>query len=287
MKRKPFCSPQHQTRKGNRERKENDNSDNGSLTPPLPQVGDCLSARWSQWQKIGADLWVVAVLHKGYHFPFEYSSPPHSPYPISFESHHLKSQESLPLAREVTEMIDKDALKEVLTWIWSFTVEKITGNWRPVVDMSPLNKFIQQTKFKMETTILFIAAVGKGDFLASIDLKDAYLQVSVHLMSRQFLRFVLEDRVSHFKVLCFGLSMVQLFLRALQAVLVWVHSSRIHLLRYLDNWLLLASTADLNCHISQVISLFHNLGVVIILVRALHGQHYGEMHTEEEHSLTS
>ena len=42
--------------------------------------------------------------------------------------------------------------------------------------------------------------------MASIGLKEAYLQVPVHPASRHFLRFVFRDQVYQFKALCFGLS---------------------------------------------------------------------------------
>ena len=45
---------------------------------------------------------------------------------------------------------------------------------RPVIDLSHLNEFIRQTPFKMETVASVLLSVREGDFLASMDLKDAY-----------------------------------------------------------------------------------------------------------------
>ena len=87
-----------------------------------------------------------------------------------------------------------------------FLVEKTTGGWRPVIDLSTLNTFVRQTPFKMETIASVLNAVRKDDLLPSLDLKDAYFQVPVHPSSRKFLRFVSEGTVYQFKVLCFGLS---------------------------------------------------------------------------------
>ena len=58
-------------------------------------------------------------------------------------------------------------------------VEKSSGVWRPVIDLSPLNEFVHQTPFRMETPNSVLMAVRKNDFLASIDLKDAYFQIPV------------------------------------------------------------------------------------------------------------
>ena len=53
-------------------------------------------------------------------------------------------------------MLEKDALEVVENpspgfYSRIFLVEKASGGWRPVIDLSPLNAFVQQTKFKMET----------------------------------------------------------------------------------------------------------------------------------------
>ena len=116
-----------------------------------------------------------------------------------------------------------------------FLVEKSSDGWRPVIDLSPLNEFIQQTPFRMETPNSVLLAVRKNDFLASIDLKDACFQIPVHPSSRK-LRFVSNDTVYQFKALCFGLSTApQVFTRVFTPVSSWAHARGVRLLRYLDN----------------------------------------------------
>ena len=87
-----------------------------------------------------------------------------------------------------------------------FLVEKATGGWRPVIDLSHLNDFVQLTPFKMETVASVLLSVREGDFLASLDLKDAYFQIPIHGSSRKLLRFMSKGTVYQFKALCFGLS---------------------------------------------------------------------------------
>ena len=55
-----------------------------------------------------------------------------------------------------------------------FLVEKASGGWRSVINPSPLNKFIHQTLFKMETVTLVPNCIRKSNFMVSIDLKDVY-----------------------------------------------------------------------------------------------------------------
>ena len=115
-----------------------------------------------------------------------------------------------------------------------FLVEKATGGWRPLIDLSHLNDFVQLTPFKMETVASVLLSVREGDFLASLDLKDAYFQIPIHGSSRKLLRFMSEGTVYQFKALCFGLSTApQVFTRVFAAVSAWAHARGIRLLRYL------------------------------------------------------
>ena len=89
-------------------------------------------------------------------------------------------------------MLAKGALEIVLDpgpgfYSRLFLVEKATGGWRPVIDLPPLNGFVRQTPFKMETAASVLLSVRDGDFLASVDLKDAYFQIPVHRSSRKLL----------------------------------------------------------------------------------------------------
>ena len=95
---------------------------------------------------------------------------------------------------------------------------------KPVIDFSHLNEFVQETPFKMETVASVLLSVREGDFLASIDLKDAYFQIPVHQSSRKLLRFLSKGTVYQFKALCFGLSTaLQVFTMVFAAVSAWAH----------------------------------------------------------------
>ena len=106
-----------------------------------------------------------------------------------------------------------------------FLVEKASGGWRPVIDLSPLIGFLIHTRFQMETMATVLTSIRKGDFMASIDLSDAYFQVPIHKDSRKFLRFSLGGAVYQFKVLCFGLATApQVFTRVFSLVSTWAHA---------------------------------------------------------------
>ena len=82
--------------------------------------------------------------------------------------------------------------------------------------------------------------------MVSIDLKDAYLQIPIHPASRRFLRFTAGGRTWQFRVLCFCLSTApQVFTRVMAPVLGFLHQLGVRMLRYLDDWLILASGGSL------------------------------------------
>ena len=60
-----------------------------------------------------------------------------------------------------------------------FVVWKTSGSWRPVIDLSHLIRFVDVSPFRMGTIQSVLLSVRKGDWMDSIDLMEAYLQVPV------------------------------------------------------------------------------------------------------------
>ena len=167
-------------------------------------------------------------------------------------------------------MLSKDVLEIVFDlspgfYNRLFLVEKVTGDWRPVIDLSHLNEFVLQTPFRMEAVASVLLSIQEGDFLASIDLKDAYFQIPIHQSSRKLLRFLSRGIVYQFKALCFGLSTdPQVFTRVFAAVSAWAHTHGISLLRYLDDWLVLdSSETEAKKNVQDLLSVCRSLGVLI------------------------
>ena len=125
------------------------------VTLPV-RVGCYLAQHWRQCQAVGAETWVVTVLRDGYRVPFKDSPPPLSRTPVSFPTYRAGSPRAQALRQEVEGMLAKGALeiaRDPGPGFYSrlFLVEKATGGWRPVIDLSHLNDFVQLTPFKMET----------------------------------------------------------------------------------------------------------------------------------------
>ena len=233
------------------------------------KVGGCLAPHWRRWQAIGAESWVVTVLWNGNRVPFTDSLPHLSRTAVSFPTYRAGSPQSQALQQEVEGMLAKGTLKITRDpgpgfYGRLFLVEKASGGWQPVIDLSHLNEFVQLTRFKMETVTSVLLSVREGDFLASLDLKDAYFQIPIHPSSRKLLRLTSEGQFTSSEP-CFELSTApQVFTRVFAAVSAWAHSHGIRLLRYLDDWLVLASSErKANQAIQSLLSLCRTLGIVI------------------------
>ena len=213
---------------------------------------------------------MVTFLRDGYRVRFLDSPPPLSRTPVSFPTYQAGFPRAQALGQEIEGMLAKGALeiaRDPGPGFYSrlFLVEKASGGWRPVIDLSHLNKFVQLTPFKMETVASVLLSVREGDFLASLDLKDAYFQIPIHQSSKKLLRFTSEGTVYQFQSLSFRLSTVpQVFTRVFAVVSVWAHSHGIRLLCYLDDWLGLSSSErEAKQAVQSLLSLCHTLGIVI------------------------
>ena len=138
----------------------------------------------------------MEVLRVWYRIPF-LSSPPLSPVPVPMPSYNPFSTRGVALEEVTLGLIAKGAVELAPLpspgfYSRLFVMWKTSGSWRPVIDLSHLNRFVDVSHFQMETIQSVLLSVRQGDWMASIDLREAYLQVPVHPESRPFLRFVLK-----------------------------------------------------------------------------------------------
>ena len=150
---------------------------------------------------MGAEVWVVEGLREGYRISF-LKSPPLAQRPMGFGTYWTGSVRAEALETEVQQLLNKGAIELAPGgpgfYSRLFVVPKATGGFRPVLDLSILNTFVQKTYFRMETVRSVLDSVRQDDWMVSLDLQDAYFQVPVHQDSRKFLRFLWRDQVFQF-----------------------------------------------------------------------------------------
>ena len=143
-----------------------------------------------------------------------------------------------------------------------FLVAKCSGGKRPVINLRPLNRFVPNQKFRMESILLLKDILKPNSFLTKIDLKDAFYSISIAKKSRKYLQFIYHNKLYQFCVLPFGISTApRVFSKILKTVIALLCTRGISLIIYLDD-LLIATGTYIDClnHTKQVISLLESLG---------------------------
>jgi hypothetical protein len=193
------------------------------------------------WKEYVKDEWVNSVVREGYSLELT-SNPPFSGVRETGASlDHLKV-----LSEEIEELISKDAVVPVPPhqegsgfYCTFFVVPKKDSNkLRPILNLKPLNVFIQKKRFKMETLKNVKNALQTDDWIASIDLKDAYLHVPIRPSHQKYLRFKVMGQAYQWTVLPFGLaSAPRVFTKVLAPLVALARLQGINVYPYLDDWL--------------------------------------------------
>ena len=140
------------------------------------------------WKNLGAHHSIQSLIAEGYKLPFR-ERPKLSRTPcITSGFADLNKQSALSTA--IQDLIRKGAIDIVQKpdslgfYSHLFLVPKPGNRWRPVIDLSCLNKFLAISKFKMETPESIRASLRKNEWVTSIDLTDAYLHIPIQPHSK-------------------------------------------------------------------------------------------------------
>ena len=242
--------------------------------PHIP-VGGRLTLFLSEWEKVTSNPWVISTLRDGHHPQWKSTPPPfrgirRTPVPVD-----PVKRESL--RSEIQSLLDKSAIEVVSRgqenvgfYSTYFLVPKKDGGFRPILNLRDLNACIEVPTFRMETLRSVIASVQVGDWLSSIDLKDAYLHVPMHPDFRKYLRLSFEGVQYQFRVLPFGISTAPRVFTKLMLVAAQVARSQGRLCHpYLDDWLLRALSQLLAGETTQsLLTTLSSLGWIINLKKS-------------------
>ena len=234
-----------------------------------PPVGARLHRCWEKWEALGSSPKVVTTLREGYTLPFRFR--PHlTRSPTVISNYHNSAKQSF-LIEALYQLINKNAVEPVQNqnslgfYNWLFLVPKPKNRWRPVLDLSTLNTFLNTESFKMETPETIRTSLQAGEWVTSIDFKDAYFHIPIHNQSRKYMRFHLQGRSYQFKALPFGVSTAPMeFTVVAKEVKLMALQKGITIHQYLDDWLVRASTHD-TClqHTQTLVTLCQELGWLV------------------------
>ena len=126
---------------------------------------------------LGANPRVVSILREGYMLPFKIR-PPLTRSPV-IKSGYAHPGKSKALFEALIELINKLVVEKVVIrsslafYNCLFLVPKSNHRWRPILDLSHLNLFLEPGTFKMETPETIRLSLQRGEWVTSLDFNDA------------------------------------------------------------------------------------------------------------------
>ncbi|KAL0170481.1 hypothetical protein M9458_035077, partial [Cirrhinus mrigala] len=176
----------------------------------------------------------------------------------------------LVMEQEVATLLRKEAIavvpphdRESGFYSRYFIVPKKNRGLHPILDLRLLNCSVMRLKFSMLTVKHVMSQIRSEDWFVTIDLKDAYFHVSILPHHRKFLRFAFRGEAYQYWVLQFGLALSpRTFTKCVNAALAPLRLQGIRILNYIDNWLILAQSEQMEVqHRDVVLAHMKELGL--------------------------
>ncbi|CAJ0968421.1 unnamed protein product [Ranitomeya imitator] len=229
-------------------------------------VGGRLLLFHQVWLPITEDRWVRELVYSGYKIEFT-SNPPDRfflsvpPKPQAKARAFRQAVSSLFQAGVIVPVPTAERFRRFYSNL--FVVPKKGDSVRPILDLKQLNKYVRVRHFRMESLRSIIASMEKEEYLASIDIQDAYLPIPIAPAHQRFLRFAIDQDHYQFMALPFGLATApRVFTKVVAATMDVLHSRGIVVVPYLDDLLIKAPTFK-DCELSVSITIdteSHGLG---------------------------
>lgn len=220
------------------------------------------------WKALTEDHWVLRTIQRGLQLVWITPPPRYRSFPTNV-GHMSKEQVSL-VEEEIASMRAKEAIYQISPGTPGFEsplfiTAKKGGGYRPVFNLKDLNSHLESPHFKMEGLHMLPDLLRKGEFMAKLDLKDAYFSIPVQTIHQPFLQFTWKGRSYRFRVLPFGLAPGPvIFTKVLKPVLAFLREKGVRLIQYLDDCLIIGSSREeCKAQVDLVTTLLQSLGFLI------------------------
>lgn len=217
----------------------------------------------SQWESLGAPPQLCSIL-QGYVIPF-CEKPPLQylslPYPV-----HMVTPSSQDMDKVIEALLAQriiDHYKGRTGFVSRmFLVKKEKKNFRPVFNLKALNKFVLIKKFRLISHFKVPSFLQERDYLASLDLSQAYCHVPISSRHFPFLVFIYKNIPYNWTCLPFGLaSAPQAFALLTNWIASFLREKGIRTIVYLDDFLFAhQDQVHLHNQLKYVVQVFNHLG---------------------------
>ena len=229
-------------------------------------IGGRLQFYYDNWTKIDCSEWVLSVVRDGYKMPLQ-SVPIQQKIPANPKA---TGSAHTVLVKEAQDLLAKKAVFEVepcegeyISSYFAVPKPRKTDEFRPILNLKYFNRNVKKYSFSLEGLAAVREWIKPGYFCVSLDIRDAFLHISVNKRFRKYLRFHWLDQLLEWAVIPFGLTCsprvltkvikpILAFIRRIWGILISI---------YFDDILIQSrsiSECILHCHI--VIIVFMCLG---------------------------
>lgn len=146
-----------------------------------------------------------------------------------------------------------------------FLIKKSDGSFRFVLNLKKLNEYMLTKHFKLKDGRTAEKLLSRGDYLANLDLQNAYYLIPISESSSRYLRFIFEGQCFEFTCLPFGLTVApHVFTKVLRPVVNHLRKEGFTSVVYLDDFLIIAPCRQACIeNVRTTIELLENLGFII------------------------
>ena len=224
-----------------------------------------IKEKYQEWAELTSDKEILTMV-SGYKLQFhEMPTQKQAPHIIKFndeECEIINSEIDKLLQKEVVTLCDRESGDYIST---VFIRPKKDNTFRMILNLKKFNEHLTYHHFKMDTIHTAIAMMRPNCYMASIDLKDVYYSVPIHVQDQKYLKFQWKNNC--YKYTCFanGLSPCpRMFTKLLKPVYSILRQKGHELIGYLDDQYIQGDTVEsCFCSVKACIELLRSLGFVI------------------------
>ncbi|KAG7311964.1 hypothetical protein JYU34_001389 [Plutella xylostella] len=239
----------------------NDDTDSPSHVTQQFHAGQ-LQFYHHRWVNLGAPAYITKIT-SGYRIPF-ISKPPLQMPNMSNPKSPIQSSDEMDLIIE--KMKHEGVLAKVNvspSFLSSmFLVPKGDGSMRPIFNLKALNRYVYTAPFRLINVYKIPDFLQPSDWMANIDISQAYFHIPISEAHRRFLRLIYQRELLQMNCLPFGLSSAPKTFASVSNWMAQILRQRgIRLVVYLDDYLLANQDARvLKDHIKIAVNLLEYLG---------------------------